>query len=574
MEEGNHILKVTYQKALLPNILMTLGGTIPVFTDSLLIGRKFGVGGMAAVNQCFAAHLLLCTFGSCVAAGAMAEASHFLGRNRTADANRIYCISIEWVLLMGVLITVIGSWLSHSMAVFWSSPDTTVFVERYLKIVFASSLWKLLLYVPVYFLRLQGRIKRMAGMTFFMALLHIVLDYVFLYVLDLGMEGAAYASMIATASAVLLGFCFLMGRGSGFYFHPVRLDGKTLWKVMQNGSPVAANNFLAAVRLILLGSIMKQAGGSALVAVFAITNNVNECLACIQVGIPQTGMTMLGILAGEKDVGAIRMIQKMQMKYGIWYSMGLAGIIAVFSRQIGGIFGNPSNVRLALLLFALGIVPATVNSVMSYFYFALKRTRQAVGLIFLRVLFFAVSFAWLLSDCGDGIFLFYLLSELATTFCWLLTDWWLYQHHSGGSLFYLLNEGSIKNGRSISFTVSCDPKSICNAASRIGEFCRDYGFTSGQLNGISLALEEILVIISEKSLNWQGTIDVRVLSEGEGGILRFRSAGKYYNPLELADTDSLDYLGIRMITGLAERIEYQSTLGLNTLLVVIEKRDL
>lgn len=454
MEEGNRILKDTYQKALLPNIMMTLGGTVPDFVDSLLIGRKFGERGIAAVNQCFVVYLLLCTCGSCVAAGAMAEASHCLGKNRTA-------------------------------------------------------------------------------------------------------------------SAVLLGFCLLMGRGSSFHFHTVRMEWKKIWKVMQSGSPVAANNFFAAVRLVLLGGIMKRAGGSALVAVFAITNNVNECLACVQVGIPQTGMTMLGILAGERDIGAIRMLQNMQIKYGIWYSVGLTGIIVVFSGPIGWIFGNPPNVRLALVLFALGIVPATVNSVMSYYYFALKRSRQAVVIIFLRVLFFAVGFAWLFTDFGNWVFLFYLLSELATAFCWLLTDWWLYRHRSGVSLFYLLDEGPKKEGRSISFTVSCDPKSICDAASQMGKFCRNYGFTSGQQNGISLALEEILVIISEKSLGWQGTIDVRVLSEGGGGILRFRSAGKYYNPLELADSEGLDYLGIRMITGLAEKVEYQSTLGLNTLLVVI-----
>lgn len=569
MEEGNRILRQTYQRALLPNILITLGGTVPVFVDSLLIGRKYGEIGLAAVNQCLAVYLLLCTFGSCVAAGAMAEASHCLGRNRTADANRTYCLSLEIMLLLGVPVTVIGIFLSHPLAVLLGSADTVVYVERNLRITFAGCIWKLLLYLPVYFLRLLGRIKRMAGMTFFMALLHIVLEYSFLYVLDLGMEGAACASMIATMCAVLLGFLFLSGRDSSFHFHPVRFSWSDVWKVMQSGSPVAANNFFAAVRLVLLGAIMNRAGGSALVAVFAVTNNVNECLVCVQAGIPQTGMTMLGILGGEKDAGAIRMLQNMQIRYGIGYSVALTWLLMFFSGQIGGMFGNPPGIRLAMVLFALGLVPAELNSVMSFYYFALKRSKQALAIIFLRVLFFAVGFAWLLSGCGDWIFLFYLFSEWMTAFCWFCADAWLYRHRPGRSFFYLLDEGMEREGRSVSFTVPCDPESICRAASQIGDFCRDNGFTSGQQNGISLALEEILVIISEKSLGWKGTIDVRVLSEGGGGIIRFRSAGKYYNPLELAVPDGLDYLGIRMITGLARRVEYQSTLGLNTLLVAV-----
>lgn len=569
MEEGNRILMETYQKALLPNVIMALGSTIPVFMDSILVGRKLGDSGIAAVNQSLVVSLFLCTLGSCIAAGAMAEASYCLGKNRISEANRIYCLSIEILFIIGVLLTVAGVGMSHWMAEILGSSDTCGYVESYIRISFVGSLWKLLLYIPVYFLRLQGKTKRMACLTFFMAFLNIVLEYFFIYGLDLGIQGAACASVIATASAALLGFRWMSGGDSSFQFRPVKICGDSMWNIIQSGSPLAANNFFSVVRLVLLGDIMNRAGGDALVAVFAITNSVNEFSVCVQNGIPQTGMTMLSILTGEKDIKAIRMLQNMQIIYGIRYSVGMALGIMLFSGKISQIFGCTANIRLALILFALGIVPATLNSVMSYYYFAQKRSGQANFIIFLRVLFFAVAFAWLLSGSGDWVFLFYPFSELMTAVCWLLLDWRSYRRNSELSFFYLLDECTEKEGRSISYTIPCDPECICNAASQIEEFCRHNGFTPGQQNGISLSLEEILVIISEKSLGWQGTIDVRVLSEDDGGILRFRSAGKYYNPIESAESEQLDYLGIRMIIGLAKKVEYQSTLGLNTLLVEI-----
>ena len=85
---------------------------------------------------------------------------------------------------------------------------------------------------------------------------------------------------------------------------------------------------------------------------------------------------------------------------------------------------------------------------------------------------------------------------------------------------------------------------------------------------ISLAIEEILTIISEKSLMGHGNLDVRVIKSGENGIIRIRSGGKRYDPFESQD-DSLDYMGVQMISKLATDIQYLSVLGVNTLIIFI-----
>ena len=51
-------------------------------------------------------------------------------------------------------------------------------------------------------------------------------------------------------------------------------------------------------------------------------------------------------------------------------------------------------------------------------------------------------------------------------------------------------------------------------------------------------------------------------------MLRIRSGGEKYNPIAAQD-ESDEYMGIRMITGLAKNIDYQSALGVNTLTVII-----
>ena len=63
-------------------------------------------------------------------------------------------------------------------------------------------------------------------------------------------------------------------------------------------------------------------------------------------------------------------------------------------------------------------------------------------------------------------------------------------------------------------------------------------------------------------------MDVRVLAWDEKRIIRIRSGGRRYNPVEAQD-GSLMYIGVKMICALAERTEYLSALGVNTLIIYI-----
>ena len=76
------------------------------------------------------------------------------------------------------------------------------------------------------------------------------------------------------------------------------------------------------------------------------------------------------------------------------------------------------------------------------------------------------------------------------------------------------------------------------------------------------------MITAEKTLHQTGTMDLRVVKTKEGAILRIRSEGKAFNPLDHAQ-DNLDYMGVGMIMKMATKTLYQSTLGLNTLIVEI-----
>nr|WP_304579027.1 MATE family efflux transporter [uncultured Acetatifactor sp.] len=562
------MLTRVYYRALIPNMAAILGGTINVLFDGILVGRKMGELGIASVNQSLAVYLLLCTVGSLIASGAFAESAAALGENRQEEGQRYYSLGLELAAAIGILLCAAGFLLSGPLARSLESGDSWELVETYIRITFLGGVFKILLYVPFFYLRLAGKTDLSALAMMTMTALNILLDYVFLYVFDFGIGGAAWASVLATMVACGMSFGFLIRLKDGFRFRPVRPRVEEVRRIVKAGSPTAANNLCSAFRIVLLNQIMDLAGGSGMVAAFAVTNNLNEFSICIQNGVPQAGSAMLGIYQGEQDPLSVKKLLKIQLVCGFWLSSAFAGIMLLAGGQVGRLFGSSMDLSFAVGCLGVGVIFGTLNSVMTYYYYATMKSGMANLITVLRVLVVTVAVAWWLKPLGDGIFGFYWLAELVTGALWIGAGLLVTRRRFGRCSLYMLDETAFREGKCINFTVACDNEAICEASEKIQDFCQANGFTEDQTMTISLALEELMVITAEKSMHRQGFMDVRILRTGEGGILRIRSEGKRYNSLEYAEA-GLEYLGVSMIMKMAKKTEYQNTLGLNTLIVVI-----
>ncbi len=568
MYSDQKMLKRVYYKALLPNMIAILGGTVNVLFDGIMVGQRIGELGIASVNQSLAVYLLLCTVGSLIAAGTSALAAQAMGDNRQQEAKDYYSLAVELAFLAGAVVCAAGLIFCRNLAGFLGSAESVTMVETYIRITLIGGVFKVLLYVPYFFLRLEGLAQRAAAGMTTMVGLNIVLDYLFLFVLDLGIAGAAWASNLGTIVGCILCFYFLSRKDSNFHFHLFRPRWDMIRRTVKTGSPMAANNLFSTVRLLCLNNIMNLAGGSSMVAVYAITNNLNEFSISIQNGVPQAGSAMMGIYNGEQDTLSVRRLLKLQLAAGAVLSGIFCVILIMMSPWIGLLFGSSQDVRWPVCCLAVGVVLATLNSVMSYYYYAIMKTGLSNFITVMRVFVAAVGTAFLLQGTGEGIWLFYCTGELITMGLWVTGCLIYSRRRYGRASIYLLDETALKEGKSLNFTVACDTTSICEASEKISEFCETSGFDSEQTMTISLAIEELMVITAEKSMDNQGSMDVRILRLPDGGILRIRSEGRHYNPLELAD-DSLEYLGVNMIKQMARKADYQSTLGLNTLIVYI-----
>ena len=208
-----------------------------------------------------------------------------------------------------------------------------------------------------------------------------------------------------------------------------------------------------------------------------------------------------------------------------------------------------------------------MNSVMSYSYNAVGQLAAANMVTVSRGFAATAVFALLFRGLGERIWLFYPCAEIST-FLLLTACSFLFAKKKCLTPFYLLDDTLERSGNATSFAVACNDVDICEASEKIRYFCGDNHFTDKETMTISLALEELLTIITHESCPPDGFMDVRVLAWDEKRIIRIRSGGRRYNPVEAQD-GSLMYIGVKMICALAERTEYLSALGVNTLIIYI-----
>ena len=560
------LIRRLYLCALFPNVIAVLGGTINVFFDGILVGQRIGDVGLEAVNQSLPAYLVLCAPGSLIASGASQLSAMAFGSDNIFEGRRIFRCSVTVGVLSSILLCLIALAASQPLALLLSSDATYDYLLPYLRITLICGIFKVLLYIPYFYLRLEGKNNYSMAMMLAMTVINIVLDYIFLFVLDMGIAGAAWASGIATAAACVMGFAFLCTRKGNFIFSFALPKLKDMANICRFGAMMALNNILSAVKIFAVNKILGYLSAVGMTAIFSVVNNISEFSICVQNGVPQASGAMTGILYAEQDTSTVKKLLVTQIISGVALSVLLTAVMCICAGDIGSWFGSSEDVSIAVYFFASSLVPATLNNIMCYYYNATGNVGFANLITVCRGCVVVVLFCYAFSGFGQGVWAFFPAAEGVTLIIFLAAGA-VFGKLKKRKFFFLLDESMQKSGRSLCFSAEYNPEEISGASIRLQDFCDENGLSPKVSMAVSLSVEEMLTVLAEGASVREKKADVRVVISDENVILRVRSGGKRFNPMALVNDEK--YIGMRLIAGLAKKTEYQSALGVNTFVIFI-----
>ena len=584
LAQNASFIRSAYRKAVVTGMLSILSVNINVFVDGILVGSRIGSDALAAINLSLPVCWALCVVGAFLAAGTEIPAAWAIGIGETEKRDAFFRTGLNASLLASVVITVLSLALREPLVSFLCADEAArPYVMEYVVITLIGALPKIVIYIPFWYLRLDGKNADISIMMIGMAAINIVLDVLLVYVWDMGVFGAGLASVIATALACLYGLLRLFSRGSAYTWRLEMVRGKKNWAtIAAAGFPSAFNNLCSTVRLLIINSLLMAHGGAGLVAVFTAVNGIWGFGECVTLGVPAAGSGMLAVFSGEHDNGSCRLLLREEWKTG-WMAGGVfMALCAALSGVISAMYGLNESILIPLLWMALSVFPALLLNILSTYYNMAKLNVWANALILLRTIVTVYAALRLVMAAGFSTFSFLPFAELATLILWWAATGLHHRRRPQDTRYLLTDLENERAGKVLNFSVNADVEEIVSASERISQFCAANGMNAQETIRLEMSMEEVMTLIhqvnAEKGVG-SLKFDLRAYAVNGVSGIRIRYSGIPFNPFcfspGAASSQDDMYMGVRMIKKMVEMVGYQSAFGVNTLQIILkeEKKD-
>ena len=186
----------------IPAIIGMLVNALYNIVDRMFIGRIPEVGSLAltGVGITMPIMSILLAFGMLIGIGSTANISLNLGRGKKDVAEKLIGSAVTLSLIVGIAITDIGLiFINPILNIFGASSNTLFYAKEYITVILVGSTFNILSFALNSTVRADGNPK-MASFTMIVGCLtNVVLDYVFVFMFNMGIKGAAFATVISQA---------------------------------------------------------------------------------------------------------------------------------------------------------------------------------------------------------------------------------------------------------------------------------------------------------------------------------------------------------------------------------------
>ncbi|MBQ7165531.1 MAG: MATE family efflux transporter [Treponema sp.] len=306
------------------NLFQQLYNTV----DCVIVGNYVGKEALAAIGSTgFLINALIGFFMGLSAGGAVVISQYF-GAKDYGRVGRTVHTMLAGSLIAGVSLIAFGHFASPVMLRLMATPDDVFgMADSYLRIYFAGSLFQLVYNVAAGILRALGDSRRPLYFLIASSLINVVLDFVLVLGLGMGIEGAAYATVISQAVAMVLVLLVMLRTGECYRLVPARLriDGPCLARVLRQGLPGGIQMSITAFSNVFVMSYINRFGSS-FMAGWACFGKIDQFSMLSLQSISLAVTTFAG-----QNYGALRLDR---IKKGSAVSLGLAlsfGIVTILA---------------------------------------------------------------------------------------------------------------------------------------------------------------------------------------------------------------------------------------------------
>ncbi len=399
-----------FRKLALPTVVAQLVNLLYNMVDRIYIGHYDPSGlSLTGIGVCMPIIIAVSSFAMLVGAGGAPRASILLGQQKPKEAEKTLGNCFTMILMLSLVLTAVMALFGRPLLLaFGASPDTVVPALDYLNIYLIGTVCVQISIGLNPFISAQGFTKISMMSVLIGAVMNIILDPIFIFLLDMGVQGAALATVLAQAVSAVWILRFLSGPKTLLKIRRANLRpvaGVILPCVALGISPFIMQFTESVLSVCFNTSLLKYGGDIAVGSMTVLSTLMQFCMMPLS-GLCQGAQPITSYNYGAGNYDRVRQSFRVLIRTCIVYSVAIWAIVIIVPGVFVRLFndGNPELIAYAswalriyaALLFLMGIQIACQqtfiaigNAKTSFFLACLRKIILLIPLIYILPNFFA-----------------------------------------------------------------------------------------------------------------------------------------------------------------------------------------
>lgn len=406
-----------------PAIIAQLVNALYNIVDRIYIGHIPEVGDLAltGLGLCFPIIMFVSAMAALVGVGGGSRASILMGDGNMEGANEILGNCAALILLISMVSTLLFQLTKEPLLhLFGASPNTIDYAVSYLGIYLWGSIFVQIALGMNNFITIQGFSAISMATVLVGAAVNIALDPVFIFGLNMGVRGAALATVIAQCVSAAWVVVFLLGERTKLRLQRCffRLKGSVIFPVVALGvSPFIMQSTESLVTISFTSSLF-QYGGDPAVGAMTICSSVMQVLSMVFMGLAQGTQPIVGFNYGAGKTDRVKQAFRILMVSGLVYAVCMWGLIMLFPQVFVGLFNDKPELTeittWALRIYLAGFFLLSVQFSCQQTFVALGQSKVSLFLALLRKIILLIPLIFILPQfLNDKVFAVFLAEPVA-----------------------------------------------------------------------------------------------------------------------------------------------------------------
>lgn len=330
-------------KLAIPTVTAQIINMLYNIVDRIYIGHIPGIGAdsLTGVGVCMPLIMIVSAFAALVGFGGAPRASIFMGKKDKVSAERTLgnCFTMQ-IIISIILTTLLLIFNRRLLLSFGASENTIGYAVEYMNIYAAGTIFVQMTLGMNMFITAQGFAKTGMLSVVIGAVANIILDPIFIFVLDMGVSGAAIATVISQALSCLWVLVFLFGKKTNLKirFSYMKLKPGIIFPSLALGlSSFIMQSSESVISICFNSSLLKYGGDIAVGAMTILTSVMQFAMLPLQ-GLGQGAQPIISYNYGAGNPKRVKAAFKLLLKLSVCYSVALWLFVMIFPGVFASMF--------------------------------------------------------------------------------------------------------------------------------------------------------------------------------------------------------------------------------------------